>query len=259
MKRVIVNGALGKMGSEVIKAVSREPDMQVVAGVDPAISTMSRNSYEGLDFYSELEEAVNAANPDVVVDFTVPSAVMDNIRLCMDKGVRMVVGTTGITAEQVDALKAIVNRDDWAVLIAPNFAIGALLMMRFAQEAAKYFANVEIIEYHHRQKKDAPSGTAIKTAEMINQVLNGIQPDAPEHVEILAGARGAKSGGVHIHSLRLPGYVAHQEVIFSSPGQLLTIKHDSTHRESFMPGVILAIRKIDTLTGVIYGLEQLLW
>ena len=177
----------------------------------------------------------------------------------MNKGIRVIVGTTGITSDQIGELQASVTRDDWAALIAPNFAIGALLMMRFAQEAAKYFPHVEIIEYHHRQKQDAPSGTAIKTAEMINQALSGQQPANPDQSEMLAGARGAKSGRVHIHSLRLPGYVAHQEIVFSSSGQLLTIRHDSTHRESFMPGVLLAIRKIHTLTGVVYGLEQLLW
>jgi len=259
MKRVIVSGALGKMGSEVIKAVGQAADMQVVAGVDPAVKEVSRNPHGDLAIYTDLDEAISAANPDVVVDFTSPSVVLDNIKTCMNRGVRIVVGTTGITVEEVSRLQASVTRDDWAALIAPNFAIGALLMMRFAQEAAKYFTNVEIVEYHHRQKKDAPSGTAIKTAEMINQVYSGLEQANPEESEILKGARGAVSGPIHIHSLRLPGYVAHQEVIFSSPGQLLTIKHDSTHRESFMPGVLLAIRKIDSLKGVVYGLEQLLW
>lgn len=254
MKRVLVSGALGKMGSEVINAVRQAADLEVAAGVDPR----AEYDVDGVKMFTELAPAITATKPDVVVDFTQPGVVVENLKTCYELGVRAVVGTTGLTADDVEKLKRELVREDWAALIAPNFAIGAILMMRFAQEAARYFPNVEIIEYHHSQKKDAPSGTAIKTAEMINQVLTGQREANPDEFEKLPGARGAASSAVHIHSVRLPGYVAHQEVIFSSAGQLLTIKHDSTHRESFMPGVLLAIRKIGELEGIVYGLEQIL-
>jgi 4-hydroxy-tetrahydrodipicolinate reductase len=254
MKRVLVSGALGKMGTEVIKAIGQASDLEVVCGVDPK----AEKDADGIRYYQELAPAIKATNPDVVVDFTHPGVVLENIKICLEHGVRAVVGTTGLTAEDVERLEHEAAKPDWAALIAPNFAIGAVLMMKFAQEAARYFPNVEIIEYHHNQKKDAPSGTAIKTAEMINQVLTGEAENNPDEFEKLPGARGAASSAVQIHSVRLPGYVAHQEVIFSSAGQLLTIKHDSTHRESFMPGVLLAVRKIDQLEGIIYGLEHIL-
>jgi len=252
--KVLVNGALGKMGREVVQAVNNQSDMQVAAGVDP----LATKDFDEIRLYRDLAAAITEVKPDVVVDFTNPTVVRENIRTCMQFGVRMVVGTTGLTEADVQALQAEVADKDWAVLIAPNFAIGAVLMMNFAQQAAKYFTDVEIIEYHHQQKKDAPSGTAIKTAEMISQVLHKDGLHTSDEIEKIPGARGGQYNNIHIHSVRMPGYVAHQEVIFSSPGQMLTIRHDSTHRESFMPGVLLAVRKIAELKGVIYGLEQIL-
>ncbi len=252
MIRVLVSGAQGKMGTEVIKAVRAQNDMLLVGGVDPAAQDQTGD----VKIYGDLKTAISELNPDVVVDFTHPGVVLQNIKICMEENVRLVVGTTGLTEADINELQAEAAGRKWAVLVAPNFAIGAILMMRFAQEAAKYFADIEIIEYHHNQKKDAPSGTAIKTAEMINHMLANSDQNSAETEE--NPARGRIINNVNIHSLRLPGYVAHQEVLFSSTGQLLTIRHDSTHRESFMPGVLLAIRKIGILTGVVYGLEEIL-
>lgn len=254
MIKVLVSGVAGKMGSEVIKAVSSQKDMEVVAGVDPVLDS----DIDGIKIYQELESAIQETKPDVVVDFTHPGVVKTNIDICLKSNVRTVVGTTGLSEAELVPLMDQTADQDWAAIIAPNFAIGAILMMRFAKEAANFFSDVEIIEYHHEQKKDSPSGTAIKTAEMINKVMQDKQLKYNDEFEKIEGARGASSGNVHIHSVRLPGYVAHQEVIFGSAGQNLTIKHDSTHRESFMPGVILAIRKIGTLQGVIYGLDQII-
>jgi len=255
MIKVLVSGALGKMGQEVVKAVSSQDDMQVVAGVDP-IATAPIN---GITMYQDLNEALSKTEVDVVVDFTEPTQVLKNIQICLEKNVRVVVGTTGISDQDLVLLQEQSSDKDWAGIIAPNFAIGAVLMMRFAQEAAKFFPDVEIIEYHHQQKKDAPSGTAIKTAEMISQVqVNQKQKEDPT-IQIIPGARGGRFDNINIHSVRLPGYVAHQEVIFGLPGQNLIIRHDSTHRESFMPGVLLAVRKVKDLQGIIYGLEHILF
>lgn len=250
MKRVLVNGAAGKMGSEVLKAVNEQNDMEIAAGVD----VLMQSDINGIKLYNDLDEAIRAENPDVVVDFTEPGAVLQNIKSCIKHKVRVVVGTTGLTKNDFTDLE--IELSEWAALIAPNFAIGAILMMSFAKQAAEYFSDIEIIEYHHQQKKDAPSGTALKTADMINQVWE--QKGIKKMQEAENDARGFRSNGLNIHSVRLPGYVAHQEVILSLAGQNLTIRHDSTHRSSFMPGVLLAIRKIDQLQGIVYGLEHIL-
>lgn len=254
MIRVLVGGAAGKMGREVIQAVNNQSDMQIVAGVDP----VANPDIKGVELFTDLAVAIDATKPDVVVDFTHPNVVIGNIKTCLAKETRIVVGTTGLNEAELKQLEAKAVNKDWACVIVPNFAIGAVLMMRFAKEAAQYFSNVEIIEYHHNEKKDAPSGTAMKTAEIINQHLIAKEEVINESFEIIKGATGAVSGKVRIHSVRLPGYVAHQEVIFSSLGQNLVIRHDSTHRRSFMPGVLLAIRKLPALKGFVYGLEQIL-
>ncbi|NMB39147.1 MAG: 4-hydroxy-tetrahydrodipicolinate reductase [Firmicutes bacterium] len=254
MIRVLVSGAAGKMGREVIQAVNQQSDMQIVAGVDPAADT----DIQGVELFVNLDAAIDATKPDVVVDFTHPNAVIENIKTCLAKEISIVVGTTGLNEAELKLLEVEAKNKDWAAIIVPNFAIGAVLMMRFAKEAAQYFSDVEIIEYHHNEKKDAPSGTAMKTAEIINQHLTAREPVVDDSFEIIKGAAGAVSGKVRIHSVRLPGYVAHQEVIFSSLGQNLIIRHDSTHRKSFMPGVLLAIRKLPALKGFVYGLEQIL-
>lgn len=251
--RVLVSGAAGKMGREVLKAVSNAADMELVGGIDP-----SNQSIEGVTIYNTLEQGVAVVRPDVVVDFTSPDAVNGNLDFCFRNRLPIIVGTTGLSEKEIIGWDEKARTNGWPVMIIPNFAIGAVLMMEFAREAAKYFDGAEIIEYHHEQKVDAPSGTAIKTAEMIRQAKE-MENRAVSSVEKVPGARGGAIGAVQIHSVRLPGFVAHQEVIFGLPGQNLTIRHDSTHRESFMPGVLLAIRNISSTKGLVYGLEHILF
>lgn len=216
--RVIVNGAKGKMGQEVVKAVEKESDLELVGQTDLG---------------DNLAKTIKETRAEVVVDFTHPKSVMENIRTILKNGAHGVIGTTGITKENLEEIKFLCEENKVNCLVAPNFAIGAVLMMQFAKEAIKYFPNAEIIEMHHETKVDKPSGTALKTKEAMGKEIP-------------------------IHSVRLPGLVAHQEVIFGGLGQTLTIRHDSISRESFMPGVILAIKKIKNLKGLIYGLEQIL-
>jgi 4-hydroxy-tetrahydrodipicolinate reductase len=208
----------------------------------------------------DLTAVLRDSRPDVMVDFTVPEAVTANIRTALAARVIPLVGTTGLGPEEVEAVRRLCAETDTPALIAPNFAIGAVLLMRFAAEAARYLPDVEIIEMHHERKLDAPSGTATKTAEMIAATAE--RPpvgDLPGAFEKHTGARGGKGAGdIRIHSVRLPGFVASQEVIFGGPGQRLSLRHDSINRASFMPGVLLAIRKAQTLTGLVYGLENLL-
>jgi len=216
--KVIVNGAKGKMGQETVKAVQKESDLELVAQTDLG---------------DDLAKNIRETQAEVVIDFTVPKTVMENIRMILNNGAHAVVGTTGISEDHLAEIKSLCDRNKLNCLVAPNFAIGAVLMMRFAKEAVKHLPNAEIIEYHHETKVDKPSGTAVKTAHLMGKQIP-------------------------IHSVRLPGLVAHQEVIFGGLGQTLTIRHDSISRDSFMPGVILAVRKIKELKGLVYGLEHLL-
>ena len=216
--KVIVNGAKGKMGQETIRAVQKETDMMLVGQADAG---------------DNLAQTIKATGAEVVVDFTTPQSVMGNIRTILSSGARGVIGTTGITEENLREVGNLAEKHKTSCLIAPNFAIGAVLMMQFAQQAIKHMPNAEIIEFHHEAKLDKPSGTSERTAHLMGK-------DVP------------------IHSVRLPGLVAHQEVIFGGLGQTLTIRHDSISRESFMPGVILAIRKIVKTKGLVHGLEHLL-
>src|SRR3989339_342506 len=216
--KVIVNGAKGKMGLEAVRAVQNEADLELVA-----------QSYIGDD----LAKVINQSGAEVVVDFTHPSAVMENIRRILESGAHGVIGTTGISENDQKEIQALCEKHKVNCLVAPNFAIGAVLMMLSAKEAIKHMPKAEIIEFHHEQKADKPSGTAIKTGHIMGKE-------------------------VPIHSVRLPGLVAHQEVIFGGLGQTLTIRHDTINRESFMPGVIMAIRKVKETRGLVYGLEQLL-
>jgi 4-hydroxy-tetrahydrodipicolinate reductase len=209
-----------------------------------------------LEVASDLESALKRLRPDVMVDFTHPTAVMGNVRCALGMGVRCVVGTTGLSARDVDEVDVLCRRNGVGAVVAPNFAVGAVLMMKFAEIASRYFQAAEIIELHHDKKVDAPSGTAMKTAQ-------GMAMADRAHAEAAAAgeespARGESVSGVRIHSVRLPGLVAHQEVIFGGPGQVLTIRHDSISRESFMPGVIMAIRKVMNLDRAVFGLEHLL-
>ena len=243
--KVGVLGAKGRMGAEVIRAVEAEPDLALVAELDLGDSLQSL-----------IEKEVS-----VIVDFTNPDSVMANLKFAIENGIHAVVGTTGFDDARITELKEIqALNPEVGVLIAPNFGLGAVLMMEFAKTAAKYFESVEIVELHHPNKVDAPSGTSTRTAELIGQARKdaklGAMPDATQ--SSLAGARGARVSGVPIHSLRLRGLVAHQEVIFGGVGEVLSIRHDCLDRSSFMPGVLLAIRSISTAPGINVGLERFL-
>ncbi|NLN18654.1 MAG: 4-hydroxy-tetrahydrodipicolinate reductase [Firmicutes bacterium] len=263
--RVLVSGAGGKMGREVVKAVHSAPDMELVGAVDPGYAGQDVATLSGIDGISlrvsaDLGQALASYRPDAVVDFTAPKAVMPNARIVLGAGVNLVIGTTGLSSDDLLELDERARSRDLGVVHAPNFALGAVLMMRFAREAARFFQDVEIIELHHDQKKDAPSGTAIKTAEMIREAWQGERSrSAAMSEELVDGARGGDFHGIHIHSVRLPGLVAHQEVLFGGLGQTLSIRHDSMSRESFMPGVLLALRRVGSIRGLVYGLEHLLF
>ncbi|UPK76633.1 4-hydroxy-tetrahydrodipicolinate reductase [Nocardioidaceae bacterium SCSIO 66511] len=247
--KVGVLGARGRMGSQACKAVDAADGLELVAGVD------IHDSLAGL----------TGANAEVVVDFTRPDVVMDNLAWCIKHGVSAVVGTSGFTDERIEELRNLIgDRDDVTVLIVPNFSIGAVLMMRFAAQAAPYFESVEVVEMHHPDKVDAPSGTAQRTAEMISSARTdagcSAMPDATTSDP--DGARGAVVAGVPVHSVRARGLVAHQEVLLGALGETLTIRHDSIDRESFMPGVVAGVRAVAgadrSLRGVVVGLEHVL-
>jgi 4-hydroxy-tetrahydrodipicolinate reductase len=241
--KVLVNGARGKMGAETVKAVLKEEDLELVGQTDIG---------------ENLAKAIQENKAEVVVDFTHPSSVMENAKTILQSKAHAVVGTTGLTPDDLSDLEKLCSERKANCLVAPNFAIGAVLMMKFAKEAAHYMPEVEIIELHHEKKVDAPSGTAIKTAEMILADREGVKRESAKSIEKIKNARGGELGGIHIHSVRLQGLVAHQEVIFGGLGQTLKIRHDSISRESFMPGVIMAVRKVGKLKGLVYGLENLL-
>jgi len=265
MIKVIVNGAAGKMGSETVKAIIREKDIDLVGvcdvqnvGID--IGEISGIGPQKLQISRDLKAMIKAEKPDVVVDFTHPNVAMDNTRTILGSKVHAVIGTTGLSEKDLKEIKELCSKNGVNCIVAPNFAVGAVLMMMFAKTAAKYLPNAEIIELHHDKKADAPSGTAIKTAELILQAeaVKGIPQKKVKEIEKLDGVRGGNMDGIHIHSVRLPGFVAHQEVIFGGLGQTLTIRHDSLSRESFMPGVLMSIRKVKDVKGLVYGLENLL-
>lgn len=262
--KVAVSGACGKMGQAVIKAVLAEEDMVLVSAIDVAstgrdIGEIVENKPCGVQVEDSLERALCEKQIDAVVDFTNPELVFPHTKLILEKGSRPVIGTTGLSRDQLEELKNLAREKDIGCLIAPNFAVGAVLMMMFARKASKYFSNVEIIELHHNRKKDAPSGTALKTAELMSMERNKFSEDNCAETETLQGSRGGTTeSGIHIHSVRLPGFIAHQEVICGAPGQALTIRHDSFDRISFMPGVILSIRYVMKHNEFIYGLDNIL-
>lgn len=253
------------MGAEVCRTVASDPGMELVAAIDPRDGGSSLPDIAGPDAKIEASADISAlkdAGAVVAVDFTTPSSVIGNIEWCLENGVHCVVGTTGISDGDLQRLTALAEGAGSNVLIAPNFAIGAVLMMRFAGMAAKWFSHAEIVELHHEGKLDSPSGTSIRTAEAIGKGRSGKEEppsgDGSARSGSMPEARGAQKHGVRIHSVRLPGLVAHQEVIFGGQGQTLSIRHDSIDRSSFMPGVLLAIREVSNLPGVTLGLESLL-
>ena len=260
--RVLVSGACGRMGQAVVKAVMEDAELTLVGAVDlkggADAGELVGMGKSGVIVATDLAQAIRDTKPEVMVDFTRPDVVFNDACTALQLGVSPVIGTTGLSAEAKAELAALAEKNNTPVFIAPNFAIGAVLMMLMSRQAAKYMPNVEIIELHHDKKLDAPSGTALQTAEMIREVRQSMQQGHPDEKEKVAGARGAEVDGMHIHSVRLPGYVAHQEVIFGGLGQTLTIRHESMNRESFMPGVVLACKKVRELTGLTIGLDKLL-
>ena len=248
MINIAVCGANGKMGQEVIKAVQAAEDMALVARIDI-------NNGQ----FATIKDAKDSVDIDILVDFTQPESIYENALYCLNNGINIVIGTTGLSDNQIEELKKLSESTKTGCLIAPNFSTGAVLMMKFAQMAAKYFNNAEIIELHHNQKKDAPSGTAVKTAAMMAEVNENFASGNCTETETIEGARGANSyNNIHIHSVRMPGFMASQEVIFGSNGQTLKIRHDSTDRECYMPGVLLAIRYVSEHKNFVYGLDNIL-
>lgn len=244
MMRVGVIGSRGRMGFTVCQAVNAADDLDLVAQID---------QNDSLDLLVDHKV-------DVMVDFTAPEVVMGHLEYALARNIHCVVGTTGWTPERLQQVHDLQKNSQANVLIAPNFGLAAVLMMQFAAKAAPYFDSVEVVELHHPRKADAPSGTARRTAELINEARAAAKsepmPDATR--DEIPGARGAVIGDVHVHAVRLQGLIAHQEVILGGPGESLTIRHDSYDRESFMPGVILGIRKISGHQGVVYGLDEYL-
>jgi 4-hydroxy-tetrahydrodipicolinate reductase len=241
--RVGVLGAKGKVGATMVQAVEAAEDLTFTSGVDAG---------DPLSLFTD-------SQTEVVIDFTHPDVVMDNLKFLIDNGIHAVVGTTGFTDERLNQVRAwVAAKPDVAVLIAPNFAIGAVLSMHFAKQAARFFESAEVIELHHPQKADAPSGTAARTARLIAEARKGLPPNPDATSTGLEGARGADVDGIPVHSVRLAGLVAHQEVLFGTQGETLTIRHDSLDRTSFVPGVLLAVRKVREHPGLTVGLEPLL-
>ena len=243
--KVAVLGAKGKMGVEVVKAVKSSSDMTLVAA---------------LDLGDSLDQLVSAG-AEIVVDFTTPDSVMGNLEFLIGHSINVVVGTTGFDENRLNRIESLLaGYPKVGVLIAPNFGLGAVLMMEFSRKAARFFESAEIIEYHHPEKVDAPSGTSRRTAEIISQArLEARMSPMPDATALADGnARGTRVGEVPIHSVRVKGLLAHQEVLFGGAGETLTIRHDSLDRKSFMPGVLIGVREIGKHTGLVYGLEKLL-
>ncbi|MFH8841679.1 4-hydroxy-tetrahydrodipicolinate reductase [Streptomyces sp. NPDC017868] len=243
--RVAVLGAKGRIGSEAVKAVEAAEDMELVAALGRGDSL----------------ETLTEAGAQVVVELTTPDSVMENLEFCVRHGIHAVVGTTGWTEDRLAQLNAwLAASPETGVLIAPNFSIGAVLTMKFAQIAAPYFESVEVVELHHPHKVDAPSGTATRTAQLIAEARSkaGCAPQPDATATALDGARGADVDGVRVHSVRLAGLLAHQEVLLGGEGETLTVRHDSLHHSSFMPGVLLGTRRVTTAPGLTFGLEHFL-
>lgn len=249
MIKVAVCGALGKMGKEVVEAIENCGFTELSARIDIA----------GADTFKSIKDAHNSCEIDVLVDFTQPASIYENAKYCLNNGIKIVIGTTGLKDEQIAELKSLSKKNNTGCFIAPNFSTGAVLMMMFAKQASKYFDNAEIIELHHNQKKDAPSGTAIKTALMMSEEKETFTKNNCPETETIKGARGGISySDIHIHSVRMPGYIASQEVIFGSSGQIMTIRHDSMDRKCYMQGVLLAVKHTAEQNDFVYGLENIM-
>ena len=258
--RVVVQGSLGRMGKEVTNALCQDPDTEVVGATEQNVSTNRLelpDSSGSVLFSSDLDAVISECKPDVLVDFTIASATLPAVRTATARKVNVVVGTTGLSADDLNEIERLATAGDVGVVVAPNFALGAVIMMYLASIAARYLDYAEITELHHDRKADAPSGTALKTARDMLQA-RGAPFLKSSAAEKSLPARGEIVEGINIHSVRLPGLLAHQEVIFGAAGQTLTIRHDTISRECFMPGVILAVKEVIHRKGLILGLDNLL-
>ncbi len=258
--RVVVQGASGKVGQVIVKALCHEPGVQVVGAVELRVSEDRLPLPDGsgaVPISSDLDYILTNCRPEVLVDFTIAQAIMPAVRLATEHGVNLVIGTSGLTADDLEEINHLAVTHQVGAVVAPNFALGAVLMMHLAQIAAKYLDYAEIIELHDRQKADAPSGTALFTAKAMAQA-RGKPFCRPAEQGGTSASRGEQVEGVTIHSVRLPGLMAHQEVILGMAGQTLSIRHDTTSRECYMPGVMLAIKEVVKRQGLVYGLDTLL-
>ncbi|WP_062356404.1 4-hydroxy-tetrahydrodipicolinate reductase [Bacillus kwashiorkori] len=262
--KIVIAGPRGKMGIEAVKMVQNNEQFQLEAVIDrkhngkTLAEADSRFSHLPIPIFTNPDQCFATVKPDVLIDLTTPSACYQHAISALNYGVRPIIGTTGMSKAQLTAIEELANEKQIGCIIAPNFAIGAILMMKFSQMAAKFFQDIEIIEMHHDQKLDAPSGTAVKTAELISTERSLKTQGHPNEHENIPGARGADFEGMKIHSVRLPGLIAHQQVMFGAEGETLTIRHDSYNRNSFMTGVKLAIQAIINLDTYVYGLENIM-
>lgn len=262
--KVAIAGARGRMGSTAIEAIEAAKDAEVVAALDYKYDGLHLHNgginkeKQGIPIYTSLSQLCEEHQPAVLLDVTDPDAVFNNVKDALSLGVHPVVGTSGLTKQELESIFNLVEATRIGGIIAPNFSIGAVLMMKFAAQAARYLGDVEILEMHHDRKLDAPSGTAVKTAEMIKENRPPHIQGHPEEQVHLEGARGADVEGMKIHSIRLPGLLAHQQVLLGGEGELLTIRHDSFDRKSFMPGIMMAIREVIGRKDLVYGLENII-
>ena len=255
---VLVSGACGRMGTMVITTLQGDPEVRLVGAVD--LPEQAGQKIHGVPVGGDLEAALTETSPQVLVDFTQPGAALENIRRAVPRGVAPVVGTTGFSEADLEECRGLAEEFQVPIFMAPNFSLGAVLLMKFAAEAARFFDFAEIIELHHENKIDAPSGTALLTAQRMYEARGEAfsRPPVPEEDIRLEGVRGGNFENISIHSVRLPGLVAHQEVLLGELGQTLTLRHDTTGREAFMPGILLAVKKVRSLTGLVVGLDQIL-
>ncbi len=262
--RVVIVGAAGRMGKEALKALNAPPEIEIVGAVVRSQAGVSAQALAGptavdLVLESDLAAVLARTKPDVLVDLSHHSVAVSNARLATEVGTHVVIGCTGMEASELSTIDELVTSAGVAAIYAPNFAIGAILMMRFAEIAAKWIPDVEIIEMHHDRKEDAPSGTAMHTADLIIAARTGTPTEKPKTLYKLEGARGGEKEGVHVHSVRLPGLLAHQQVIFGAPGEVLTIRHDAMDRSVYMGGLKLCVRRVSGLRGLVIGLDKLLF
>jgi 4-hydroxy-tetrahydrodipicolinate reductase len=257
---VLVVGACGRMGSLVARTVERQTDMRLVALVDPVYASAAEAgaAASATPAFASLAAALEQTRPQVAVEFSVPSSVFENSLALLEAGIDLVVGATGLGDEQLARLFAAAREHQAHLLVAPNFALGAVLLMEFSRRAAKVYERAEIVELHHETKVDAPSGTSLRTAALMAHEDGSRLASGPAHDAAAEASRGLSQGPVHIHSVRLPGLVAHQEVLFGGEGELLTLRHDSFALESFMTGVLLAVRAVSELADPAVGLENIL-